>query len=283
MRISSYYRPDGKATFGLEAGDEILDADDSFLATYPSLQAVLASGALGHLKEAASGFKKVDRKDVSFLPPIVRPGKIICIGLNYRAHVAETGREQPKYPSIFTRYPESLVGCDQPLIRPKASDKFDYEGELAVVIGTAGRAISAAQAMNHVAGYCCFNDGSIRDFQRHTSQFWAGKNFNQSGSMGPTLVTPEEIGDLAELTLETRLNGEVMQRTSVGDLLFDVPALIEYLSTVVELSPGDVIATGTPSGVGLFREPPVWMKPGDQVEVKISKVGTLANQIEQDR
>ena len=184
-----------------------------------------------------------------------------------------------KSPSIFTRYPSSIVGHEVDLVRPKASDWFDFEGELAVVIGKRGRAIPAANAYDHVAGYSCFNDGSIRDFQRHTTQFWAGKNFDRSGSMGPWLVTADEFGDPAAQSMTTRLNGEVMQSTPISDLAFDIPALIAYISTVTELLPGDIIATGTPSGVGLFREPKLFMKAGDRIEVEISGIGTLANSV----
>jgi len=217
--------------------------------------------------------------EVSFLPPIPRPDKIICIGLNYMTHIRETGRDAPKYPPVFTRYPSSLVGHAENLVLPEASNWFDYEGELAAVIGTAARNVSVEEAMAYVAGYTCFNDGSVRDYQRHTSQFWAGKNFDRSGSVGPWILTADEIETLGELELKTRLNGQTVQSTSISDLAFDVPALVSYLSTVTTLLPGDVIATGTPSGVGLFREPKLFLTPGDIVEVEISQIGTLSNTV----
>ncbi|MGV0879768.1 fumarylacetoacetate hydrolase family protein [Martelella sp. FLE1502] len=277
MRVASFILPEGTASYGVVEGDKIRDAGAGLRARYPDLKAVIAADAIGELRSADGESLAVD--SVSFIPTIQNPDKIICIGLNYLGHIKETGRDRPEYPSIFTRYPSTVVGHDQPMIRPKASDKFDYEGEFAVVIGKRGRAIAKDKAFDHVAGYTCFNDGSIRDYQRHTTQFWGGKNFDRSGSMGPWIVTPDELGDVDSQTLVTRLNGEVMQETSVGDLAFKVPDLLAYVSTITELLPGDIIATGTPSGVGLFRDPKVFMKAGDKVEVEISGIGTLRNTI----
>lgn len=277
MRVCSYLMADGTASYGIVDGEKLVDVGKTLRARHHDLRAVLAAGAVGDL--AGADGERLDFSDVTLLPPVANPDKIICIGLNYMTHIRETGRDVPKKPSIFTRYPSSLVGHGVDLVRPKASDWFDFEGELAVVIGKAGRAIPASRAYDHVAGYSCFNDGSIRDFQRHTTQFWAGKNFDRSGSMGPWLVTREDFGDPAAREMTTRLNGEVMQSTPLSDLAFDVPALIEYISTVTELLPGDVIATGTPSGVGLFREPKLFMKPGDRIEVEITGIGILANRI----
>ncbi len=277
MRIVSHLLPDGTPSYGRVDGSRLIDAGPGLRARYPDLRALLAAGATDALLEADG--PATDLADVTFLPPVPNPEKIICIGLNYMGHIKETGRDQPAYPSIFTRYPQSFVGHRQPVIRPKASDKFDYEGELAVIIGTGGRAIPEASAMDHVAGYTCLNDGSIRDFQRHTTQFWGGKNFDQSGSAGPWMVTADELGDPTAPQMETRLNGAVMQSTSVGDLAFSIPQLIAYVSTITALAPGDVIATGTPSGVGLFRDPPLFMKPGDVVEIEISGIGVLSNPV----
>jgi 2-keto-4-pentenoate hydratase/2-oxohepta-3-ene-1,7-dioic acid hydratase in catechol pathway len=276
MRIASFLLPDGTPSYGRVDGTRIIDVGDALRDEYPNLAALLAAGAVDRLARDGQG---VDLADVTFLPTIPAPEKIICIGLNYMGHIQETGRDKPAFPSIFTRYPGSLVGHGQPIVRPTVSDKFDYEGELAAVIGTAGRAISEADALDHVAGYTCFNDGSIRDYQRHTTQFWGGKNFDRTGSMGPWLVTPDELGDPTGPHMETRLNGAVMQSTSVGDLAFSIQQLIAYVSSITELKPGDVIATGTPSGVGLFRDPPVFMKPGDTVEVEIEGIGTLSNPV----
>ncbi|MCD1634722.1 fumarylacetoacetate hydrolase family protein [Martelella mediterranea] len=277
MRVASFILPEGTASYGVVEGDTIRDAGAGLRAKYPDLKAVIAADAIGELRSADGESLATD--SVSFIPTIQNPDKIICIGLNYLGHIKETGRDRPEYPSIFTRYPSTVVGHDQPMIRPKASDKFDYEGEFAVVIGKRGRAIAKDKAFDHVAGYTGFNDGSIRDYQRHTTQFWGGKNFDRSGSMGPWIVTPDELGDVDSQTLVTRLNGEVMQETSIGDLAFKVPDLIAYVSTITELLPGDIIATGTPSGVGFFRDPKVFMKAGDRIEVEISGIGTLRNTI----
>lgn len=278
MRVCSYLMADGGSSYGVVDGEAIVDAGARMRARFADLRAVLDAGALDELRSGTGG-ERLALSAVTLLPPVANPDKILCIGLNYQTHIRETGRDAPQKPSIFTRYPSSIVGHGGDLVRPKASDWFDFEGELAVVIGKRGRAIPAASAYDHVAGYSCFNDGSIRDFQRHTTQFWAGKNFARSGSMGPWLVTADEFGDPAAQSMTTRLNGEVMQSTPISDLAFDVPALIAYISTVTELLPGDIIATGTPSGVGLFREPKLFMKPGDRVEVEITGIGVLANSI----
>jgi 2-keto-4-pentenoate hydratase/2-oxohepta-3-ene-1,7-dioic acid hydratase in catechol pathway len=220
---------------------------------------------------------------ISFAPVIPDPGKIICVGLNYRDHVAETGRTVTEKPALFARFACSQVGHLQPLVKPRVSDDFDYEGELAVVIGKAGRHISASRALEHVAGYACYNEGSIRDWQRHTSQFLAGKTFAESGSLGPWLVTADEIPDPSKLKLQTRLNGKVVQNTTTDLMITGVPELIAYISAICPLAPGDVIVTGTPGGVGLKRTPPLWMRPGDTVEVEISGIGTLINMVTAER
>lgn len=282
MRISSYVTADGTASYGVVIDGKLHDAGPDMRARYADLRAVLASQALEALAAASGNGAVLEFADVTLVPPVRNPDKIICIGLNYATHIRETGRDKPAKPSIFTRYPSSLVGHDVPLIRPAASDWFDFEGELAVVIGKAGRNIPEEAAMDHIAGYSCFNDGSIRDYQRHTSQFWAGKNFDRSGSMGPWLVTADELADPAAQSMITRLNGEVVQSTPISDLAFKIEELIAYISIVTELLPGDIIATGTPSGVGLFREPKLFMQPGDNIEVEISGIGTLSNTIEQE-
>lgn len=279
MQIGSYLLPDGVASYGLASEKGVQDVGSDFRSRYADLKAALEVGVLKEVGEAATGqpLTPVDR--ITWLPPVTKPDKILCIGLNYATHIKETGREAPKYPSIFTRYPSSLVGHDVALERPKASDKFDFEGELAVIIGRRGRHIDVADAFDHVAGYSCFNDGSIRDYQRHTTQFWAGKSFDRSGAIGPWMVTSDELTDPTAERMETRLNGQIVQSTPINDLAFDIPSLIAYVSTVTELLPGDIIATGTPSGVGLFREPQLWMKPGDRIEVEISGIGVLSNGI----
>lgn len=205
-------------------------------------------------------------------------GKILCVGVNYRPHIEEMGREVPEYPVVFVRFPGSLVGDGEALIRPAVSDQFDFEGELAIVIGKQARHVQRADAFDYIAGYCCFMDGSVRDWQRHTGQFTAGKNFDRSGAIGPVMPAVE-IPDPRQLKLTTTVNGQVMQEGCIADLLFDIPALLEYCSTFTELLPGDVIATGTPGGVGAARKPPVWLRDGDLVEVAITGVGVLTNPV----
>ncbi|WP_186129819.1 fumarylacetoacetate hydrolase family protein [Burkholderia gladioli] len=221
--------------------------------------------------------------EVQLLPVVPDPDKILCVGINYMTHVKETGRDIPTKPMFFARFADSQTAHDAPIVRPLASHKLDFEGELAVVIGRTARHVKAANAFDYVAGYSCYNDGSVRDWQRHTIQFTPGKNFPSTGSFGPWLVTADEVGDPSELSLVTRLNGEVVQQAPLDDLIFDIPTLIEYCSTFTVLRPGDVIITGTTGGVGAFREPPLWMKPGDIVEVEISKIGVLRNTIADER
>lgn len=281
MKLLSYHDRNGRAGYGALRDDGIVALGERLAAEgAPTLRALLASGKLDTARKIAAGTKADLPLDaIIFAPVIPDPEKIICIGLNYRDHVAETGRTETEHPALFARYPSSQVGHLQPLVKPKASDAFDYEGELAVIIGTGGRHIGADRALGHVAGYACYNEGSIRDWQRHTSQFLAGKSFAESGSFGPWLVTADEIPDPAGLTLETRLNGAVVQHTSTGLMITDIPHLIAYVSTILPLAPGDVIVTGTPGGVGAKRTPPLWMKPGDTVEVEISGIGVLRNPV----
>jgi 2-keto-4-pentenoate hydratase/2-oxohepta-3-ene-1,7-dioic acid hydratase in catechol pathway len=213
---------------------------------------------------------------------VPNPGKILCVGVNYEAHRQETGRAAVQHPTIFARYSSSQIGHLGDLRIPRVSRQLDFEGELALIIGRGGRYISAADAMGHVAGYACYNDASVRDWQRHTSQFTPGKNFPATGGFGPAMVTADEMGDLAGLRLQTLLNGEVVQSATVDDMIFDIPHIIEYCSAFTDLEPGDVIATGTPGGVGERRTPPLWLKSGDVVEVDIERVGILRNRVVQD-
>ncbi len=249
---------------------------------HADLRAVLAADALEELANAALRAPVLAFDTVELLPPIPAPPRIFCIGINYKAHREETGRSEVAHPTVFVRFASSLVGAGAPIERPSASEAFDYEGELAVIIGRAGRHIAAADALGHVAGYSCFNDGSIRDWQRHSSQFTAGKNFDRSGAFGPWIVTADEIPDPRRLTLTTRLSGEVVQQSGTDLLIFDIPTLIEYLSTFSALCPGDVIATGTPGGVGMARDPQRWMVPGETVEVHITGIGVLHNVVIQE-
>jgi 2-keto-4-pentenoate hydratase/2-oxohepta-3-ene-1,7-dioic acid hydratase in catechol pathway len=276
MKLASFRRPDKSDGWGVvtEAGIVDLGSEAS------SLRRALADNL--PLRELALRKPDFRLADIELLPPIPDPQKIICIGLNYRSHILETGREAPAKPVVFTRFANSQIGHGQPMIRPNVSEQLDFEGELAVVIGKRGRHVKRENALDHVIGYSCYNDGSVRDWQRHTHQFAPGKNFVATGGFGPWIVTTDEAGDVTKATLVTRLNGREVQRTTIDDLLFDVSSIIEYCSTFTELSPGDVIATGTTGGVGAARKPPLWMKPGDVVEVEISCVGVLRNVIEQE-
>jgi len=276
MRFVSFLHGSRPAC-GLVQGDKVLVAPAS---PYADLKAAIAANALADLARACeTSGERVALADVTLLPVIPNPGKILCVGLNYETHRRETGRDVVENPTIFTRFADSQAAHGQPLLRPKVSTDFDYEGELAVVIGQGGRYIPRSEAMRHVAGYSCYNDGSVRDWQRHTIQFTPGKNFPQTGAFGPWLVTPDEIVDLDALRLTTRVNGTAVQDTTLDHMIFDVPRIIEYCSAFTPLSPGDVIASGTPGGVGAKRQPPLWLKPGDTVEVEITGIGVLRNGI----
>ncbi len=277
MRLVSFLL-NGQARVGVMQGDGVIDLGDHDVGR--SAKHILQRGALDQVAELASKLEaNLSIDDIGFLPCVLNPNKVLCIGANYKKHVLEMGRELPEYPWVFVRFADSFVGHGADMIRPAVSEKFDFEGELAVIIGRSAHRVAAADALDFVAGYCCLNDGSVRDFQRHSGQFTAGKNFPGSGSMGPWLVTKDDVEDVENLRLETRLNGELMQSSSTGDLIFDIPTLIEYCTTFTRLEPGDVIATGTPGGVGFARKPPVWMRPGDTIQVAISEIGVLQNTI----
>lgn len=264
--------------FGVLRGERILDLGRAM--GFASLRALLEAGALESARVLAAGLEAdLDADAVTLLPPVPDPGKIVCVGLNYHDHVEETGRTLTDYPTLFVRFASTLAAHEAPLIQPLVSEKFDYEGELALVIGTGGRHIAAADALSHVAGYAAFNDGSVRDWQAHTSQFTPGKNFDATGGFGPALVTPDEVGEITERTLRTRFNGQVVQEAGIAQMITPIPQLIAYVSTFLTLAPGDVIVTGTPGGVGMKRNPPLYMKPGDVVEVEIEGVGTLRNPV----
>ena len=267
----------GTVTWGVVEGDALLDVGAALRGRFPDLKSAIAAGALDAAREAASAAARIPLSEVEWLPVIPNPDKILCVGLNYEMHRKETGRSEVENPTIFARYANSQTGHLCPILRPRVSTDLDFEGELAVVIGTPGRYVGKAEALSHVAGYACYNDGSVRDWQRHTHQFTPGKNFPGTGAFGPWMVTPDEVGELAGLRLQTRVNGQVVQEARIGDMLFDVPRQIEYCSAFTRLEPGDVIATGTPGGVGAKRTPPLWLKPGDTVEVEIDRVGLLRN------
>jgi 2-keto-4-pentenoate hydratase/2-oxohepta-3-ene-1,7-dioic acid hydratase in catechol pathway len=279
MKLLSFVA-DGKEYFGAVSGDGVITLND--LVGQPDLRAALAAGAIEAMRKAAQAAKP-DRKlgAIKFLPVIPQPAKILCAGINYRSHAAETGRELPKQPSMFVRFTDTLVGHGGELIRPSVSDNFDFEGELAVVIGKPGRHIKTEQALDHVAGYSCFVDGSVRDFQKFSVT--SGKNFPGTGPLGPWLVTGDEIPDPSRLTLMTRLNGNEVQRSTTDLLIYSIPQIISFCSDFTALAPGDIIATGTPEGVGHHRRPPLWMKPGDTLEVEISGIGTLRAHVVAER
>jgi 2-keto-4-pentenoate hydratase/2-oxohepta-3-ene-1,7-dioic acid hydratase in catechol pathway len=278
MKFASYVHA-GRPTYGLVRDDGVINLSRRL--GFQTLRALLTAPE-GLKAAAALVDEKPDAKlpDITLLPPIPDPDKIVCLGLNYKAHAAEANLTAQN-PRIFIRMANTLVGHGSALVATKISEQFDYEGELAVIVGKAGRNIKAKDAMAHVAGYSCFNDGSVRDFQMQHSVS-IGKNFYRTGGFGPYLVTADEVGDPAKLTLKTRVNGTEVQNASVADLITDIPAFIEYVTAFTEIVPGDVLVTGTPEGVGLFRKPPLWLKPGDTVEVDISKVGVLKNGVVAD-
>lgn len=277
MRICSYTK-NGDAGFGLVVEGGIVDLKRR--TGHDSLRALLAAGALADCAAFAEDAPDHRMDDVRFEPVIPNPEKIYCVGLNYRDHVEETGNVETPNPTLFARFPASQVGHERPLIKPRESDMFDYEGELALIIGKEGRRIPAEDALSHVAGYACYNEGSVRDYQRHTQQYLPGKTFYGTGGFGPWMVTADEIPDPSELHLQTRLNGEVVQDSDLSLLITPIPQIIAYCSTMLPLLPGDVIVTGTPGGVGSRRTPPIWLKDGDTVEVEISRIGVLRNSVQ---
>ena len=277
MKLASYMA-DGKACFGAVAGDGVITLNQRLGGRYASLRDALAPDALVEIRKVADAGKPDHRlTDIKWLPAIPNPEKILCAGINYRSHAAETGREVPKQPSMFIRLANTLAAHDGEMIRPSVSQSFDFEGELAVVIGRAGRHIPVERALDHVAGYTCFVDGSVRDYQKFSVT--SGKNFPATGPLGPWIVTSDEIADPSRLTLVTRLNGQEVQKSSTDLLIHAVPQIIAFCSDFTPLTPGDVIATGTPEGVGHRRNPPLWMKPGDVLEVEISRIGTLHSRV----
>lgn len=279
MKLLSFLRG-GDASYGVLKDGRVIDAKRALGGRYPDLLAVLDAGALGELEQAvAAASESYALDEIRFLPVIPNPRKIFCIGINYRSHADEIAREKPAYPMVFSRFANSQVGHGEPMPLPPESDSFDYEGEIAVIIGRRGRRISQADSWEYIAGYAPYNDGTIRAWQRHTTQWIPGKNWFASGGFGPWMATRDEIDDNANLTLVTRLNGEEMQRAQAHDMLYSIPELIEYCSIFTELEPGDIIVSGTPGGVGWTRKPPVFMKDGDTIEIEISEIGTLVNHV----
>lgn len=286
MRLLSFVRGDGSHAFGAVIGDEgaqrVVDLSAASNGRYASLRALLADpdGLAFARKSAEDGAESaIELEHLRLLPVIPDPDKIFCVGINYASHVKETGREMPARPMIFTRFAQSQAGAGEDLVCPHVSEQFDFEGELAIIIGRRSRYVPVEKAMERIAGYSCYNDGSVRDWQRHTGQFTPGKNFPRTGGFGPWMVTRDEIPDLAKQSLTTRLNGETVQSATLDDLIFTAADLVSYCSQFSILEPGDVIITGTTGGVGAFRKPPLWMKPGDTVEVEISGIGVLRNRV----
>lgn len=278
MRFISYLH-EGKPGWGVIDGAHVLDLNGH----EPALKDAIGKGNLPASLEAAVSRKTVALNDVVFLPPIPDPRRILCIGQNYVAHRTEMGGATTAHPLIFTRYPSSISGHEQDLVKPRESDRYDFEGELAVIIGKPGRRIHPDRALDHIAGYSCFMDGTARDYQVHTTQYIPGKNFDASGSCGPWMIPATEMPDPnAGYRLETRLNGNTVQATTTDLMIFSVPVLLAYLSTFTTLEPGDVIATGTPGGVGYKRKPQLFMSPGDRIEVELEGIGTLGNTIKED-
>lgn len=271
MKYVSFTTASGQQGFGRLDGDVITDLS----AQAADLKTAITEGTLSSLNSETT----LSLADVTLGPVVPNPDKVFCVGHNYETHRQETGRAATDHPSIFVRFADSLSGHNQPIVMPKVSTQLDFEGELAVIIGKGGRYISEQDAMSHVAGYACFNDASVRDWQWHTRQFTPGKNFPTTGPFGPYMVTPDEAGDLSEVQVTTRLNDDIVQQQPIGDMIFPIATVIAYISSFTPLKPGDVIASGTPGGVGAKRNPPLWMKPGDTVSVEIGPMGKLVNTI----
>jgi 2-keto-4-pentenoate hydratase/2-oxohepta-3-ene-1,7-dioic acid hydratase in catechol pathway len=278
MKLATFSTAQG-ASYGIVTAKGIVDLKLLIGNRFPDLKSLIAGNGFAEAAKYLSHRPDYQDSDVTWLPVIPNPDRILCVGLNYQDHVVETGRDNTEQPAIFVRLPESQVGHKQPIVRPRESTHLDFEAEIAVIIGKAGRRISQQDAWSHIAGYSCYNDGSVRDWQRHTIQWTAGKNFPQTGGFGPWMVTADDIPPNTKLTLSCRLNGERMQHANTDQMIFKIPKIIEYVSTWATLAPGDVLVTGTPGGVGARRTPPVWMKPGDKVEIEIDKVGILENTI----
>jgi 2-keto-4-pentenoate hydratase/2-oxohepta-3-ene-1,7-dioic acid hydratase in catechol pathway len=282
VRFISFHHQ-GRESYGAVEGTFVVDLGHAGGGRFPDLRSRLLDLPPEQSPAVLESYPRIALGDIHFRPVIPNPSKIICVGLNYREHVGETGRKPSEHPVLFLRLPDSQIGHLQPLVRPRVSTQLDFEGELAVIIGRPGRHIRRSEALNHVAGYSIYNEASVRDWQKHTHQYTAGKNFSGTGAFGPSLVTAEEITDPRKLALTTRLNGAIMQQASVAELIFPIEDLIAYISRITELVPGDVLVTGTPSGVGGLRTPPVWMKPGDVVEVEISQLGVLHNPVIEEK
>jgi 2-keto-4-pentenoate hydratase/2-oxohepta-3-ene-1,7-dioic acid hydratase in catechol pathway len=281
MRLASFQNA-GVETWGIVDHDEVIDVGSVLRARIPDLKSLIRAAAYESAVEAGRSASRLPLAGLNWLPVIPNPDKILCVGLNYEMHRKETGRAEVSYPTIFVRFANTQTAHLKNILRPRVSNNLDFEGELALVVGKAGRYIARAEALNYVAGYACYNDASLRDWQYHTHQFTPGKNFPETGAFGPWMMTRDELGQLAGRRIRTRLNDQVVQDASLGEMIFDIPTILEYCSSFTRLECGDVIATGTPGGVGAKRTPPLWMKPGDVVEVEIEGLGSLRNGIAQE-
>ena len=268
--------------FGIIENDLITDLTGK-ISDAKSLKELIKIKKINDAKEYAKNNPgNISPNEIHYSPVIPNPGKIICVGLNYSEHVKETNRTIEENPVIFHRFPESQTSHLQPIQRPTVSESLDFEGEMAVIMDEAGKHIKTEDALKHIVGFSCYNESTVRDWQRHTRQFGMGKNFEKTGSFGPHMVLAEDIPDYKRLTIETRLNGDVMQNAKLSQLIFDIPILISYVSKAMAWRAGDVLVTGTPGGVGFKRNPPVFMKPGDNVEVEITDIGVLSNTIKDE-
>ncbi len=277
------FRDGRRSGLGVLSADQRINGLLESDAGYPGgLHALIGRGheALVAAHHALAAGPRIDAAAITYLPPLPTPGKIICVGLNYADHSAESGFKQPDYPTLFGRFTSSLIGHHCPMIRPRVSTQLDYEGEVVAVIGRGGRHIAKSASLSHVAGYSIFNEGSIRDYQYKAPQWTMGKNFDGTGAFGPAFVTADEVPPgMKGRILETRLNGQVVQHTSTDDMVFDVATLVSIISEAITLDPGDLIVTGTPAGVGMARKPPLFMKPGDICEVEVEGLGILVNTV----
>ena len=272
----------GSPKFGISDGKSITDLTNKISGSKTLKELISNNGINDAKKYAKENPGSININEIEFLPLIPNPGKIICVGLNYSDHVNEIGITLEKNPVIFLRVPESQTAHKQIIQKPKVSNHLDYEGEMAVIMGNAGKHIEPKNALKHIVGYSCYNESTVRDWQQHTKQFTMGKNFEKTGSFGPYMVLAEEISDYKKLTIQTRLNDKVMQKASLSQLIFDIPTLISYISKAMPWQAGDVLVTGTPGGVGFKRNPPVYMKDGDKIEVEITDVGILTNTIKDE-
>lgn len=281
MNYASFVSAEGTRTWGIVENGTAYDLGPTGLNLAPTLADAVSTGVFGTVtREQYTAAPAGSEEAITFLPPITAPGKIICIGVNYRSHQEETGKTEQKAPTVFTRFADTQMGHLQPAKMPGTTTQFDYEGEMALVIARDAWHVSKDEAFDYVAGYAAYNDFSVRDWQRAASQWIPGKNFPDTGAFGPYLVPAADIEELDSMVLETRVNGAVRQKASLRDLYFPIPDLIEYVTGFTKLSAGDVIVTGTPGGVGLFMEPQGLLADGDVVEVEISGLGVLRNTVE---